>query len=59
MMVVSLKLFPLLESSLHLSGSFYIYCGVVMCGLPLIMLVLPETKDLSICHINTMFVKKQ
>ena len=59
MIVVSLKLFPLLESSLHLSGSFYLYCGVLMCGLPLIMLVLPETKDLSICQINTIFVNKQ
>ena len=58
MMVVSLKLFPILESSLHLSGSFFLYLGVVVCGLPLIMLVLPETKDLSISQINTMFVNK-
>ena len=58
MMVVSLKLFPFLESSLHLSGSFFLYLGVVVCGLPFIMLVLPETKDLSISQINTMFVNK-
>ena len=58
MIVVSLKLFPLLKLSLHLSGSFFLYMGVVFCGLPLIMLVLPETKDLSISQINTMFVNK-
>ena len=58
MMVVSLKLFPFLEATLHLSGSFFLYLGVVVCGVPFIMIVLPETKDLSICQINNMFEEK-
>ena len=59
LMVVSLKVFPLLEASLHLSGAFYLYCGVVLAGLPLALLALPETKDLSIHQINNLFREKQ
>ena len=59
LMVVSLKVFPLLEAGLHLSGAFYLYCGVVVAGLPLALLALPETKDLSIHQINNLFREKQ
>ena len=59
LMVVSLKVFPLVEASLHLSGAFYLYCGVVLAGLPLALLALPETKDLSIHQINNLFREKQ
>ena len=57
LMVVSLKVFPLLEASLHLSGAFYLYCGVVLAGLPLVMWILPETKDVPISQINNMFIR--
>ena len=57
LMVVSLKVFPLLEASLHLSGAFYLYCGVVLAGLPLVMRILPETKDVPISQINNMFIR--
>ena len=50
--------FQFLEKSLHLSGSFYLYCGVVLFGLPIVMIILPETKDLSIAEINSLFKKK-
>ena len=59
LIVVSLKLFPLLEAGLHLSGAFYLYCGLVLAGLPLALLALPETKDLSIHQINNLFREKQ
>ena len=59
MIAVSLKMFPLLVTSLHLSGSFYLFCGVVLCCLPLMMLVLPETKDRSINQINDIYTENK
>ena len=55
LIVISLKLFPVLASSLELSGVFYLYGIIVMVGLPLVMRVMPETKDLSIHQINNLF----
>ena len=43
--------------NLNLSGTFYLYFGVLAFGLPLVMWILPETKDVPIAHINYMFVK--
>ena len=44
-MLLSLKMFPLLERAFHsVYGIFYLYGGVVLLLLPLIMFVLPETK---------------
>ena len=40
---------------LQMYGCFFLYCGVVTITLPFIMLVLPETKDLSLSQINFMF----
>ena len=55
LIVISLKLFPLLASALELSGTFYLYGIIVLTGLPLVMWVMPETKDLSIHQINNLF----
>ena len=55
LIVASLKMFPVLVERLQMYGCFYLYCGVVTTTLPLIMLVLPETKDLSLSQINFMF----
>ena len=57
-MVISLKMFPVLEDAIDLSGIFYVYTGVVFIALPLVMKILPETKDLSINQINELFVNK-
>ena len=57
LIVLTLKMFPLLVSSLKMSGCFFLYCGVVAVGLPLAMLTMPETKDLSLSQINQIFVK--
>ena len=57
LIVLTLKMFPLLVSSLNLSGCFFLYCGVVLVGLPLVMLSLPETKYLSLSQINQIFVE--
>lgn len=55
--VISLKLFPVLQENFNLSGTFYLYFGVLAIGLPLVMWILPETKDVPIANINDMFVK--
>ena len=55
MIVISLKLFPVLSASLQLSGTFYLYGILVLAGLPIVMMTLPETKDLSIHQINNLF----
>ena len=52
-MVASLKMFPVLVEKLQMYGCFFLYCGVVTITLPLIMLVLPETKDLSLSAISS------
>ena len=57
LIVLTLKMFPLLVSSLKMSGCFFLYCGVVLVGLPLVMLCLPETKNLSLSQINQIFLK--
>ena len=44
LIVASLKLFPVLVSSLQMGGCFFLYCGVVAASLPLVMTFLPETK---------------
>lgn len=55
LIVISLKLFPVLASALELSGVFYLYGIIVLAGLPIVMAVMPETKDLSIHQINNLF----
>ena len=45
LMLFSLKMFPLLERVFQsVYGIFYLYGGVTLLLLPLIMFVLPETK---------------
>ena len=56
LIVATLKLFPVLQQQLGLAGCFYLYSGLVLLSLPLIMLVLPETKDLSLTDINKLFL---
>ena len=54
-MVGCLKLFPLLQASLRLWGTFYLCCGLVLAALPLVWCSLPETKDVAVTDINNMF----
>ena len=58
LIVLTLKMFPLLVSSLQMSGCFFLYCLVVLVGLPLAMLIMPETKDKSLSQINQIFVQE-
>ena len=59
LIVLTLKMFPLLVSSLEMSGCFFLYCLVVLVGLPLAMLIMPETKDKSLSQINQIFVQEE
>ena len=53
---VSLKCFPYLEASFQLFGTFYLYSFVVLCLLPIIMYILPETRDKGLNIINRQFI---
>ena len=55
LMVGCLKLYPLVQASLHLWGTFYLCCGLVLAALPLAWCTLPETKDVAVTDINNMF----
>ena len=57
LMVGCLKLYPVLQTSLHLWGTFYLCCGLVLAALPLVWCTLPETKDVAVTDINNMFRK--
>jgi len=57
LIVVALKLFPLMENSVNLYGTFYIYSGIVLFFFPCLMCILPETKGLSLSQINEVFMK--
>ena len=52
LILFSLKIYPLLEQTMLLFGTFYFYGAVVLLLLPIIMKVLPETKVSDICHCN-------
>merc|ERR1711971_449950 len=59
LILVSLKIFPLLEQTIHLFGTFYFYGAVVLLLLPIIMKVLPETKDQDLTEIHRIFSPQQ
>ena len=56
LMVGCLKLYPVLQTSLHLWGTFYLCCGLVLAALPLAWCLLPETKDVAVTDINKMYL---
>lgn len=45
---MSLKMYPVLQSILELSGTFYLFAGCMTVSLPLVYYLLPETKDLGL-----------
>jgi hypothetical protein len=56
MLMICLKSFPLLESHLHLYGTFYLYAAVLFVAFPAIYLIVPETKDLGLEVIQEYFL---
>ncbi len=55
LLMVCLKSYPLLEASLNLYGTFYLFAGIIVAAFPLVYLLLPETKDLSLETIQRYF----
>jgi len=55
LLVISLKLFPLIETSLTLHGTFAAFALVLLIFFPIMFFILPETKDLSLDQIQQYF----
>lgn len=59
LLVIGLKLYPVLEQGLDVSGTFYLFSGVLLICLPLVYWILPETKDMGLEMIHTYFTPPQ
>ena len=58
-LVISLQLYPWLEDQINNSGTFYLYAGVIIICTPIVFIVLPETKDLSLHIVQFYFLPGQ
>merc|ERR1711936_517763 len=54
-LVVTVKLYPQLESYLSLYGTFFMFSIFLIIFLPVVCFILPETKDLSLEMIQQYF----
>ena len=59
LIILSLKIYPVIEQSIQLYGTFYLYSGTVLLLLPVIYLVLPETRNQPLASINKQFSDNQ
>ena len=54
------QLYTVLEDSpLNMSGAFYLYAGVITLAMPIVYVVLPETKNVSLELIPKYFEPKK
>jgi len=58
-LVLSVKLFPLLESYFSLYGTFFMFSFFIIIFTPVIYFILPETKDLSLEMIQQYFTPQE
>merc|ERR1711936_1528772 len=58
LLLLSIKLYPQLENYLNLHGTFFMFGGVLAVLLPISYVILPETKDISLEHIEQTFRNK-
>ena len=56
LLVLCLKLFPQLESNLGLQACFYLFSIIMALSIPLVYLILPETKDMGLEMIQNYFL---
>lgn len=56
LLVLCLKLYPVLESRLGLQACFYLFSVIMVLSLPVVYLVLPETKDVGLEMIQHYFL---
>ena len=59
LLVLSLKLFPLMEEKLTFYGTFYLFAAILILSLPVVYFTLPETKDLGLELIRYYFTPPQ
>ena len=59
LLIINLMLYPYLEDNINLSGTFYIYAGVVTLCTPIVYFIMPETKDLSLDIVQNYFLSNQ
>ena len=50
--MLPLYLFPVIEESLQLHGTFFAFAGALLFAFPLVFILLPETKDLRLEEIQ-------
>ena len=55
LLVLGLKMYPVLEHWLSVSGTFYLFGCVVAFSLPIVYCILPETKDMGLEMIQNYF----
>ena len=56
LLIGSLKMFPWIESTIGLHGTFYSFSAVMVICTPVIYFILPETKDMSLEMIENYFL---
>ena len=59
LLVLSLKLFPVLESLITFQGTFYLFAAILALSVPVIFFTMPETKDLGLEQIQHYFTKQK
>ena len=56
LLIGSLKMFPTLENTIGIHGTFYSFSAVMILCTPVIYCVLPETKDMSLEMVENYFL---
>jgi hypothetical protein len=57
LLVVCLKSFPVLEKFLNFYGTFYFFASLLLLSIPIVYLILPETKDVALEDVQHFFTK--
>jgi len=55
LLVLGLKMYPILEDWLSVSGTFYLFATILAFSLPVVYCILPETKDMGLEMIQNYF----
>ena len=55
LLVLGLKMYPILEDLLSVSGTFYLFAAILAFSLPIVYCILPETKDMGLEMIQNYF----
>jgi len=54
-LVLSLKLYPALETNMHVFGTFFMFSAILLIFSPIVYFILPETKDVGLEMIQKFF----